>query len=225
MEQAFREIHRKLKPRTPVPEIRVVFFASVGANHHAILENGVLTARVSDLFDDAPPPVFEAVAAILISKLYRKKLDPHYRHIYKEYMTSEALVTRARKVRAERGRKTRTTGPRGSVFDLDRLFDALNAEYFDGGLPKPELSWTARRTRRVLGRYDFDQDVIFISRSLDGGGTPEYVVRYVLYHEMLHVKHGSRMQGHREVFHSAGFRREERQFEWFDAACEWLDAR
>jgi hypothetical protein len=42
---------------------------------------------------------------------------------------------------------------------------------------------------------------------------------------MLHVKHGSRMQDHREVFHSTGFRREERQFEWFDAACEWLDAR
>lgn len=221
--QVFREVHRKLKPRTPVPEVSVEFFASVGANHHAVLENAVLEVRLSDMFEDAPRPVFEAVAAILVSKLYRKKVDPGYRRIYKEYTTSDAMTERAGKVRAERGRKLRTTDPEGRRFDLDRLFDRINAEYFAGRLPKPGLSWTERPTRRVLGRYDFDHDVIFISRSLDVGGVPEYVVRYVLYHEMLHVKHGSRIQNHREVFHSADFRREERCFVEFDAACGWLD--
>ncbi len=222
--QVFRDTHRKLKPRTPVPEVSVEFFASVGANHQAVLENAVLKVRLSDMFEDAPRPVFEAVAAILVSKLYRKKADPRYRRIYKEYTTSETMVERARQVRAERGRKVRTTDPRGRRFDLDRLFDEINAEYFAGELPKPGLSWTKRPTRRILGRYDFDHDVIFVSRSLDLRGIPEYVVRYVLYHEMLHIKHGSRIQNHREVFHSPDFRREERLFEWFDVACEWLDS-
>jgi predicted metal-dependent hydrolase len=207
-----------------VPEIAVEFFASVGANHQAVLENAVLKVRLSDMFEDAPRPVLEAVAAILVSKLYGKKLDRHYRSVYKEYTTSEPMVERARRVRSERGRKLRTTDPRGLRFDLDRLFDEINAEYFAGSLPKPRLSWTDRPTRRVLGRYDFDHDVIFISRSLDARRIPEYVVRYVLYHEMLHVKHGSQIQNHREVFHSADFRREERRFEWFDVASEWLDS-
>ena len=98
------------------------FFASVGANHQAILEDGVLKVRLSDMFEDAPGPVFEAVAAILVAKLYGKKVDPAYRRVYKEYTTSDIMLERAKHVRAARGRKIRTTSPRGRWFDLNQLF-------------------------------------------------------------------------------------------------------
>jgi predicted metal-dependent hydrolase len=75
-----------------------------------------------------------------------------------------------------------------------------------------------------MGRYDFEQDVIFISRSLDSPSVPEYVVRYILFHEMLHVKHGTRFENDREVVHPPEFRREERRYEYYDAATAWLDS-
>ena len=225
LESAFRRVHRQVKPRTPVPAIRTRFYPSVGANHNVKLERGTLTVRVSDLFEDAPAHIFETIAAILLSKLYKTKLDARHNDIYRRYTMSEPMLERARRARAERGRPGPTTDPRGRRHDLDRLFDALNREYFDSGLPKPALSWTRRATRTLLGRYDFDQDTVFVSRSLDSPGVPEHVVRYILFHEMLHVKHGARIRNGRKLVHTAEFRREERGFTDYAAANDWLQRR
>ena len=222
LESAVRRVHRQLKPRTPLPTIRTEFFASVGANHSATLEDGTLSVRVSDLFADAPADVFETLAAILLSKIYRKKIDPQQNRAYRRYTMSESMVERTRRARSERGRRTRTTGPKGKFYDLEPLFNQINQEYFGQELHRPELSWTARKTRSLLGRYDFDQDVIFISRTIDSPEVPEFVLRYILFHEMLHVKHGTTIQNFRELVHTPEFRREERQFEFYDAANGWL---
>lgn len=222
LKSAFRRIHRQLKPGTPLPTIKTEFYPSVGANHSATLRRGVLNVRVSDLFLDAPDNFFETLAAILLCKLYKKKIDPRHNRTYRRYTMSGDMVERRRKARAERGRRPRTTGAGGHFHDLTPLFESINTEYFGAALPKPELSWTAIRTSRVLGRYDFDQDVIFISKSLDTAEVPEYVVRYVLFHEMLHVKHGTRIRNLREMVHTPEFRREERGYEFYDAANAWL---
>ena len=222
LESAFRRVHRQLKPRTPLPTIRTEFFASVAANHSATLEDGTLSVRVSDLFVDAPADLFETLAAILLSKLYRKKIDPKHNTAYRRYTMSGPMLERTRHARSQRGRRTRTTGPKGKFYDLLPLFDDIDQEYFESELKRPELSWTTRKTQSLLGRYDFDQDVIFISRSLDSVEVPEFVLRYVLFHEMLHVKHGTRICNLREVVHTPEFKREERLFEYYDAANEWI---
>ena len=219
---AFRRIHRQLKPRTPLPTITTEFYPSVGVNHSATLEKGVLNVRVSDLFLDAPADVFETLAAILLCKLYKKKIDPRHNRTYRRYTMSEDMLERRRLARTERGRRIRTTGPVGRFHDLAPLFESINTEYFRDALPKPELSWSPVRTRRVLGRYDFDRNVIFLSKSLDTPSVPEYVVQYVLFHEMLHVKHGTRIRNLRKIVHTPEFRREERRYEFYDAANAWL---
>src|SRR5690606_3307408 len=104
---AFRRVHRQLRPSSPLPEIQAEFFPSVGANHSAVLERGRLRVRVSDLFVDAPREVFEALAAILLSKLYRKKLDPRHRNEYRRYLMTEEMLARSKRARAERGRRSR----------------------------------------------------------------------------------------------------------------------
>ena len=223
LESAFRKIHRELKPRTPLPKIQTEFFPSVGANHSATLEEGVLRVRVSDLFADAPAEILETVAVILLAKLYRKKIDAEYHADYRRYTMNTDMLERGRRVRSERGRPTPTTAPRGKCYDLGALFDEINMECFAGRLRKPQLSWTRRKARTVLGRYDFDQDVIFISRFLDSDTIPAHVVRYILFHEMLHVKHGTEIKGLREIVHTPAFRREEKQFPNYQFARDWLD--
>jgi hypothetical protein len=222
LECAVRKIHRELKPHTALPTIETEFFPSVGANHSATLEDGVLRVRVSDLFADAPLEILETVAIILLSKLYRKKIDAERQKDYRRYTMSHRMLERSRRVRSERGRPTRTTPPQGRFYDLDTLFDAINVDCFDGTLPKPKLSWTRRKARSTLGRYDFDQNVIFVSRYLDSDTIPTHVIEYILFHEMLHVKHGTEIKGLREIVHTPAFRREEKRFTHYQAASNWL---
>lgn len=220
---AFRIAHRRLRPRTPLPAIEVRIVASVGANHSAVLEQGHLRVKVSDLFADAPAEVLEALAAILLSRLYRKKIDPHNHRRYRQYTLSPTMRERSREVRRKRSRPRPSRRPKGRVYDLEHLFGELNGEYFDHALRQPDLSWTERSSRRVLGSYEFDEDKIFLSRWLDSPRVPEYVVRYVLFHEMLHVRHGARIEGSREIVHSPEFRRHERAFSQFREAQAWLE--
>ena len=51
---------------------------------------------------------------------------------------------------------------------------------------------------------------------------PKHAVAYVLYHEMLHVKHPIRFVRCRRESHSAGFRREEKQFAHYQSATKFL---
>jgi hypothetical protein len=118
-----------------------------------------------------------------------------------------------------------TSSSPGKVYDLAEMFSDLNARYFAGGLDCPLLSWSRRPTRRILGHHDHVHRAIIISRSLDKAAIPRFVVEYVLYHEMLHVKHPARIVSGRTVYHGRAFRDEERLFERFDEALKWLEER
>ncbi len=109
-------------------------------------------------------------------------------------------------------------GTQGNVYDLDALFDALNARYFDGALPKPHLTWNQRITRRKFGHYAPATDTIMLSSTLDSPDVPRSVVEFVLYHEMLHKALGVRIANGRRYAHTAEFRRRERLFEQYAEA-------
>src|SRR5262249_14047084 len=128
----------------------------------------------------------------------------------------------ARTTRSNRCRKTRVGGSQGLHVDLDGMFDMVNQQYFGGGIPKPRISWSARKSRCVLGRFDATHNTIFISRVFDSPQVPRYVCEYVMYHEMLHVKHQSQVQAERIVVHTPEFRTEEKRFLQYRDATQWL---
>jgi hypothetical protein len=102
------------------------------------------------------------------------------------------------------------------------VFDDLNARYFKGELERPALSWSRQRTRRVFGHHDGIHRTIIISRTIDSPRVPLFALEYVLYHEMLHIKHPPRSNGSRRIYHSREFRADERRFENYDRAVEFL---
>lgn len=222
LESIFQTAHRQLKPRTPVPQIRVEFFPFAGLNHTARLHDGYLTIRVSDIFLDAPFDVYHSLAVILLAKLYRKKIDAEYQRIYRLFILRGEIQQRVRDVRHTRSRLSREMGSRGRHIDLDEIFERVNAQYFEGCLNKPRLSWSAKRARYILGRYDSTHHTIFISRLFDSPDVPAYVVDYVMFHEMLHVKHQSRVQACRVVVHTPEFKTEEQTFLHYQEAKIWL---
>lgn len=221
LEDIFRAAHRHIRPRTAVPEFRVSFYPFAGLSHTVRIQSGVLHVRISDLLEDAPSEILASIAYILLSKLYRKKIDSAYQRLYRTFAGTEDMQQRIRGIAHSRSRKLRSK-PDGRHFHLEGLFDRLNARYFDGGLRLPTLTWSSRSSRYTLGRYDSVRDSITINRMLDAADVPEYVVEYVVYHEMLHMKHPSRLGESRRVVHSREFRRDEKLYEHFRAAKVWL---
>ena len=222
LETIFRRAHRELRPRTPIPEMKIEFFPFAGLNHTARLHENRLMIRVSDIFTDASPEIYHSLAVILLAKLYRKKIDHTYHEAYRTFILTETMQERARIVRNDRCRLTRTRGTQGRFVDLNAVFDRLNDQYFENTLVKPRLSWSAKKTRYVLGRFDITHNTIFISRIFDSLDVPISVTEFVMFHEMLHVKHQSRVKDSRLVVHTPEFKVEEKRFAFYHESKAWL---
>ena len=110
----------------------------------------------------------------------------------------------------------------GHYYDLNEVFDILNLRFFHGLLGRPTLTWSAHHARRMLGHYDAAHNTIVVSRVFDRPDTPRCAVEYLLYHEMLHLKHPVRVKAGRRCVHSREFQVEERLFPELDAAKAYL---
>ena len=106
----------------------------------------------------------------------------------------------------------------GTHHDLVHSFDRISAEYFDGALPRPRLTWSRTHTYRKLGHYDALRDLVMISRSLDRDEVPTFALDFVVYHELLHKVLGFEGRNGRLHAHTPAFRKRERQFKRFAEA-------
>jgi len=111
---------------------------------------------------------------------------------------------------------------RGRFYDLAAIYSANNKEYFSNELCMPELSWSQRMAYRRVGYYDPLTNSITLSRALDAADIPEYVVAYVLYHEMLHQAARFALLANPGRVHGAAFRAEERRFPRSSEAARFL---
>ena len=120
-----------------------------------------------------------------------------------------------------RGAK-RFTGPEGRYYHLEAVFDSLNTRFFGGLLGRPELTWSEHHAKRSLGHYDAAHNTIVVSRVFDRPDTPRCAIEYLLYHEMLHLKHPVRVKAGRRCVHSKAFQEEERLFPELEQAKAYL---
>jgi hypothetical protein len=178
--------------------------------------------RLSDLLQRAPLPVIEGAAALLLSRVYRRRAPRELTSPYLEYAKCNRTRARINRIRRHRVRPG-AAGPQGRHFDLDQLFDELNGKYFANRLKRPRIGWSNRSWRRQFGCYDPGPNHILLNRRMDHPRVPRYAVEYVMFHEMLHVKHPTRRSGCSLVSHSPEFRAEEKQFPDFDRARKILD--
>src|SRR5258708_1078372 len=81
--EIYARVFRELRPRTPLPRFEVEFCRFANADSFIRLEGGRIHVRISDLLEGAPAPVMEALAYILLGKLYRKPVARQYSHRYR----------------------------------------------------------------------------------------------------------------------------------------------
>jgi predicted SprT family Zn-dependent metalloprotease len=115
----------------------------------------------------------------------------------------------------------------GTHHDLRRYYDEVNAAEF-GDAVTAKITWgrdgRSRRRRSSIrfGSYLAEENLIRIHPALDQDFVPQYFVRYVVFHEMLHAHLGidEAPNGRRRI-HTPAFKRRERQYVDFERAMAW----
>lgn len=218
----FQRMFTRLACTGRPPHFVVEFYPYSSLTHSIRLREETAYVRLSDLLRNAPLEIFEAAAAILLARLYRRRTPRQIAETYKNYAHGRETRRRLLALRRKRAR-LRISHPRGRHHDLEPLFDELNRRYFQASLPRPRIGWSARQWRSQLGTFDPALTQIAINCALDRPSVPEYVIAYVLYHEMLHQKHPMKLARCRLESHSKKFREEEKRFVDYARAMKFLE--
>lgn len=132
------------------------------------------------------------------------------RHVL-QAMQSEAYAALAAELHVLAGAVDES---RGQHHDLAASYERVTARHFPRNpIARPKLFWSKALTHRKFGHYDWVNDAIMLSRTLDARDVPEFLVDFVMYHELLHKAHGLRWSGGRSYAHTAAFYADERKFD------------
>jgi predicted metal-dependent hydrolase len=221
LQKLLQQTYRELRPRAPMPEFEIQFYPFANINNTIRLRENKLKLRISDLLEGAPDSVLHAIFHILIAKIYRKPIENEHAVRYRRYVSSHDLSRKAHLVRQLRGRK-RIASPQGHVYDLDTIFEDLNTRFFHGLLARPQMTWSGIHARNSLGHYDPAHNAIVVSKIFDHPRVPKYAIEYLVYHEMLHLKHPVKLRGSRRCVHPKEFMEEEKLFPHLEQAKEFI---
>lgn len=217
----FHQEFRAVRPRAAMPEMKVVFFKFSNLNNTIRLRDGQILVRLSDLLGGAPPGILHSIAHILLAKLYRQPISRGHSTRYRRHISSKSVMEKSQLIRRIRGRKT-IWSAEGQTYDLHSIFDDLNLRFFNQLLARPQMTWSLGRSRYVLGHYDPAHNTIVVSKVLDDLKVPRFVVEYLVYHEMLHLRHPVRLRGSRRCIHPKSFVAEEQRFPHLTEAKAFL---
>ncbi len=219
--EVFRRVLRRLRIAAVPSSLRAEFRPFAGLRSTICLRKEHLEVCISDVLQSAPPLVLEALAEILLCKVYRRHASREARECYLAYVLNPAVRRDIDRARRERGRK-RLLPPRGRWHNLEEIFERLNKDFFNRELSVAHLGWSLKSSRSILGHYDAGHATIVINRALDSPKAPAHLVEYLMFHEMLHVRFPVERNGHRRVVHSREFRKAEREFPGYQEARKSL---
>jgi len=173
--------------------------------------------KVNEHFRRAPDNIIKLLAIILLAKVYQVKVGRDIRSDYNNYVESLKEYLPVKKHNSLDAYKSK-----GERFDLVKIFDQLNALYFENKLRLPILGWSRKKSYWRLGFYDMDRNLLVISRVFDQRGVPDEVVKYLVYHEMLHIHFPFERKNGRRKIHPPEFRRTEKKFPRYQDIQNWL---
>jgi hypothetical protein len=222
--EAYREACERLEKRITahLPAGRLTL--AITNNQHTMIsvkrDEGLhFRARVHHMFLEAPPVITRALARYIASN---ERDSSRELGAFIEAHQADIQPTRTPGLRGPQLLETR-----GRFFDLQEMFDGLNARYFQGQIDA-RVSWGgrggARRRRRTsmkMGSYSVEEKLIRIHPSLDRDFVPRYFVEWIVFHEMLHQVHTIKVVGGRRVFHPPAFLAQERTFHDYHRARDW----
>jgi hypothetical protein len=187
-------------------------FHSIRKKHKTLILNISLVSL------SIPNPYFYYLTRLLIRRLSRTKPHPNWLDSLRGYEIP-FLIRRPANPKPVRKSDIKF---QGQHFNLFQIFTSLNQKYFSNKLSDVNIGWSPRKNFRRLGSYNASKQLIRISKILDQPDIPAYVVRGIVYHEMLHTIHPIYQNKNRRIIHSPEFKRDEKKFNEHTALEKWL---
>ena len=178
---------------------------------------GACHIRLHHMFLEADADIIDSLANFIRS---RSKKAPS---VLRDFVAANSA-----KIRKSESRSQRTmTRQRGHFFDLKALFQEVNSEYFENMIDCP-ITWGANRRVRnqnsiKLASYSDRTRTIRVNPVLDRSYVPQYVVKGIIYHEMLHHHLGVELQNGRKIAHSKTFRLLESRYRHYNRLHAWKE--
>jgi hypothetical protein len=223
LDEALKAIQEQFSVTTKKPCI-ISFYPYTSLKSTVRIKNDRIVIRISDILIEAPSKVLKALFHILLSRATRKKPHQNYLKIYNEFIHNTDIEELHASVRKERTRK-QLISPIGQYYDLNKSFERINQKYFNGELRKPNLSWSPYPSRRQLGYHDDHLNLVVISRWLDRKRVPQYIVDFIMYHELLHTFVPVEYKNGKRIVHTKEFRDREKHYHYYQKAQKWLTNR
>lgn len=218
LRSVLREFHQprcttRLTPQPPAE----IEFAYSSHLYRAVRSAAGLRVTLHEGLLGAPPEVLRAVVCVV---LRRGRED--YQKIVRDYAAGEDFLEIVAALELTTAAVEDFT--RGCTYDLEQVFDRVNAAYFGGKISRPKLLWNRIITRSRMGHYDLLRDAVMVSITLDAPSVPDYVIDFVMYHELLHKQLGVNVVNGRRNAHTPEFRAAERRFRRYVEARAFLNA-
>jgi len=202
--------------------IEVHFYPYVGLTHTLRRKNSGWLLRISDHCRKAPSKVLESVVLILGHKVMHRKPPRKAVDTYNRFRMDPETEAEVRSRRLQRGRK-QFSNKAGKHHSLRKIYSELNELYFNGQIEINRIGWGLRKGLDRLGHYDPVHHTITLSPALDSPAVPDFVVRYIVYHEMLHALFGDKpVKGFRK-HHPREFRHTECAYPDYKRAKKFLE--
>lgn len=174
------------------------------------------TVSLHRMFLDAPTPVMEALASSIAKK--QKVVSPKVKAFIQAGLQTLNYSDRIAELDHQ-----------GEVYNLKEIYDEINQQYFDESVDL-KITWFGKprqrhRSRVTFGLYHDPLRLIKVHRLMDSPKFPEYVLSFIIYHEMLHHVCPAYVdeQGVHRIHHPE-FKKREKQFKGFAQATAWIKA-
>ncbi len=173
--------------------------------------------EISDYLQEANPLILEDYGHALFNRVKRGKGEL-YTDRMREWLQSSDFVHLNQPIYVGRSRNL-AVSPQGHTYDLKKAYRELQDEGLVSNAQDAVISWTKKGNTYRVGYCSVLMRVIAVSSALDNPEIPDYVHRYVLYHELLHLEKGLTLSPRH---HTSSFRNQERLFPRWREAEGWL---
>jgi hypothetical protein len=211
-----RSTLQAMSPIFSETEVDARFYHYIGLTHTIRRKGSKWIVRISDHCRNAPAQVIEAIIVILGCKVLRGKTPRKTLEIYENFRKSSYAESAVRDRRLLKGRK-HFAAESGKHYSLSEIYREVNAACFGNRIEIRRIGWGRRNSWSRLGHYDSLHHTIAISPVLDSPKVPVFVVKYLVYHEMLHAAFQDTKR-----HHPPEFRRAESAYLDFERAKKFL---
>jgi hypothetical protein len=181
--------------------------------------NGRIVVRLHRLFRHANEEILDSLALYLGNRDNKASMQiDGFIAAHRSEIHHSALST-SRPLKSE-----------GQHHDLKVVLERVNKRYFEGKIDV-QIGWArnpARKGRkntktvsRALATYSYSDHTIRVSPILDALDVPEYVIDWIVYHEMLHHVLPVEESHGRHRYHTRRFKTLERAFIHYRKAKAW----